>query len=90
MMGPLIDEASALRVERWVGEAVAAGARVLHRGAPRAGAKLGPIVWQFAPTKQFVPDDFEAFLTLLPDSVEGETLRHVLEVRHDHTDPAHC
>jgi hypothetical protein len=27
----------------------------------------GPIVWQFAPTKKFEPDDFEGFLKLLPD-----------------------
>jgi uncharacterized protein YecE (DUF72 family) len=45
--------------------------------------KLGPINWQFATTKQFDPEDFEAFLTLLPKSVEGRTIRHALEVRHD-------
>ena len=33
--------------------------------------KLGPINWQFMPTKKFDPDDFEAFLKLLPTSVEG-------------------
>jgi uncharacterized protein YecE (DUF72 family) len=45
--------------------------------------KLGPINWQFATTKQFDPDDFEAFLKLLPASIEGQTLRHAVEVRHD-------
>ncbi|MBC8750986.1 uncharacterized protein YecE (DUF72 family) [Paraburkholderia sp. WC7.3g] len=45
--------------------------------------KLGPINWQFAPTKKFDADDFEAFLKLLPASIEGQTLRHAVEVRHD-------
>jgi uncharacterized protein YecE (DUF72 family) len=45
--------------------------------------KLGPIVWQFAPTKRFEPDDFEAFLKLLPSQVAGLPLRHVLDVRHE-------
>lgn len=66
---------------------LAEGADSIHRfidsGIAELRHKLGPVVWQFAPTKQFVPDDFEAFLNLLPDSVEGVKLRHVLEVRHD-------
>ncbi|WP_069882344.1 DUF72 domain-containing protein [Bosea sp. BIWAKO-01] len=45
--------------------------------------KLGPINWQFMPTKAFDPVDFEAFLKLLPKSVEGRALRHAVEVRHD-------
>nr|WP_233856755.1 DUF72 domain-containing protein [Paraburkholderia sp. HD33-4] len=45
--------------------------------------KLGPINWQFAPTKKFDAADFEAFLKLLPASIEGQTLRHAVEVRHD-------
>jgi uncharacterized protein YecE (DUF72 family) len=45
--------------------------------------KLGPINWQFAPTKQFDPDDFENFLKLLPAKVEGQAIRHALEVRHE-------
>jgi uncharacterized protein YecE (DUF72 family) len=57
--------------------------RFVDSGIAELRDKLGPIVWQFAPTKQFVPDDFEAFLGLLPDSVEGVKLRHVLEVRHE-------
>ncbi|RYF39906.1 MAG: DUF72 domain-containing protein, partial [Comamonadaceae bacterium] len=44
---------------------------------------LGPIVWQFMPTKQFDPVDFEAFLALLPKAVDGRPLRHVLDVRHE-------
>ncbi|NVH73151.1 DUF72 domain-containing protein [Paraburkholderia sp. JPY432] len=45
--------------------------------------KLGPINWQFAPTKKFDADDFESFLKLLPASIEGQKLRHAVEVRHD-------
>jgi uncharacterized protein YecE (DUF72 family) len=58
-------------------------ARFIDSGIAELGPKLGPLVWQFAPTKQFEAGDFEAFLQLLPDSVEGVKLRHVLEVRHD-------
>jgi uncharacterized protein YecE (DUF72 family) len=45
--------------------------------------KLGPINWQFMATKKFDPEDFQAFLKLLPSSVEGRAIRHVVEVRHD-------
>jgi uncharacterized protein YecE (DUF72 family) len=47
------------------------------------GAKLGPILWQFAPTKKFAPDDFEGFLELLPPEDSGLPLRHALEVRNE-------
>ncbi|WP_345816151.1 DUF72 domain-containing protein [Paraburkholderia sp. PREW-6R] len=57
--------------------------RFLASGLLLLKQKLGPINWQFAPTKKFDPDDFEAFLKLLPSSVEGQKLRHALEVRHD-------
>ncbi|WP_354687481.1 DUF72 domain-containing protein [Cupriavidus necator] len=57
--------------------------RFIDSGIAELGPKLGPVVWQFAPTKQFDAEDFEAFLQLLPASVEGVKLRHVLEVRHD-------
>jgi uncharacterized protein YecE (DUF72 family) len=45
--------------------------------------KLGPINWQFMPTKKFDPADFEAFLKLLPKRVDGRDVRHAVEVRHD-------
>lgn len=56
--------------------------RFVHGGIAELGPKLEPIVWQFAPTKVFNPDDFGAFLALLPDAVDGLPLRHVLDVRH--------
>lgn len=56
--------------------------RFVESGLSELGNKLGPIVWQFAPTKQFDAQDFEAFLALLPKAVDGRALRHVLDVRH--------
>lgn len=64
-------------------------ARFFAQGLEELGEKLGPIVWQFAPTKKFEPDDFEGFLKLLPEKHAGLKLRHVLEVRHaSFIDPA--
>lgn len=57
--------------------------RFVGSGISELGPKLGPIVWQFAPTKRFDPDDFEAFLQLLPRQAGGIALRHVLDVRHE-------
>lgn len=57
--------------------------RFVASGIVELGPKLGPIVWQFMPTKRFDPADFEAFLALLPASAGGLPLRHVLDVRHD-------
>ncbi len=56
--------------------------RFVNSGVGELGPKLGPLVWQFATTKQFDPVDFAAFLELLPARVEGVNLRHVVEVRH--------
>jgi uncharacterized protein YecE (DUF72 family) len=52
-------------------------------GVTELKAKLGPINWQFATTKRFDPDDFGAFLKLLPKSVDGLAIRHAVEVRHE-------
>jgi uncharacterized protein YecE (DUF72 family) len=60
--------------------------RFVGSGIVELGDKLGPIVWQFMPTKVFDPEDFEAFLALLPRSVDGRALRHVLDVRHESFD----
>ncbi len=57
--------------------------RFFRTGVTELGKKLGPIDWQFAATKRFDPDDFAAFLSLLPRSVEGVALRHAVEVRHE-------
>lgn len=52
------------------------------RGVLELGAKLGPVLWQFAPFKQFDAADFAAFLDLLPREAGGRQLRHLVEVRH--------
>ena len=57
--------------------------RFVGSGLAELRAKLGPIVWQFAPTKRFDVEDFEAFLTLLPTSLDGRPLRHAMDVRHE-------
>ncbi len=56
--------------------------RFYDSGVTELGDRLGPVLWQFAPTKKFDADDFEAFLALLPQKVDGRQLRHVVEVRH--------
>lgn len=56
--------------------------RLIGSGVTELGAKLGPINWQFMETKKFDPEDFEAFLALLPKESDGVRLRHVVEVRH--------
>ena len=57
--------------------------RFINSGITELGPHLGPIVWQFAPTKKFDPDDFSRWLQLLPRSQGGIVLRHALEVRHE-------
>ncbi|CAN5422843.1 DUF72 domain-containing protein [soil metagenome] len=60
--------------------------RFVGQGLAELGDKLGPILWQFMPTKKFEAEDFGAFLKLLPDAVDGVALRHALEVRHESFD----
>ncbi len=57
--------------------------RFLGSGITELKDKLGPINWQFMPSKKFEPADFEAFLKLLPAKADGRELRHVVEVRHE-------
>jgi len=57
--------------------------RFIHSGVTELGDKLGPMLWQFAPTKKFDEADFGKFLELLPQKFDGQSLRHVVEVRHD-------
>lgn len=57
--------------------------KFLNSGMTEMGAKLGPILWQFAHTKKFDPDDMARFLDLLPAEHGGVPLRHALEPRHE-------
>jgi uncharacterized protein YecE (DUF72 family) len=74
---------------RVLAEAGASIERFFTSGVMELKEKLGPVNWQFLPTKRFEPDDFAAFLALLPASIGGRALRHVVEVRHQSfRDPA--
>jgi len=57
--------------------------RFVTQGITELKSKLGPILWQFAPTKKFDAADFEGFLKLLPKEHAGRKLSHALEVRHE-------
>lgn len=66
-----------------LGDAGEAIGRFCAQGFTELGDKLGPILWQLAPTKRFDADELRAFLMLLPTSRDGIGLRHALEVRHE-------
>jgi uncharacterized protein YecE (DUF72 family) len=54
----------------------------VHGGLAEMGDRLGPILWQLPPSRPFDADDLAAFLEALPRELNGQPLRHVLEVRH--------
>ncbi|HYJ29478.1 MAG TPA: DUF72 domain-containing protein, partial [Allosphingosinicella sp.] len=58
-----------------LGDAGEAVERFFGQGLTELGDKLGPILWQFMGTKKFEPDDFRAFLALLPRKLAGMPLR---------------
>jgi uncharacterized protein YecE (DUF72 family) len=66
-----------------LGDAGEAVERFCGQGLAELGDKLGPILWQFMATKRFEPDDFRAFLALLPRQVAGVPLHHAVEPRHE-------
>jgi len=68
---------------RVLAEAGSSIERFFGSGVLELKDKLGPINWQFAPTKKFDAADFEGFLKLLPKTIEGRAIRHAVEVRHD-------
>ena len=84
LLGPLIDERSALRVQEWVGEAVDAGARVIVGGA-REGAWFTPTILEntprtarvsrqevFGPVMTIEPfEDFDEAISIADDSEWG-------------------
>lgn len=52
-------------------------------GILELGPKLGPVLWQFAPFKRFDGDDLAAFLDLLPREIDGRSIMHAVEPRHE-------
>ena len=72
-----------------LGEGGESVGKFLGQGIAELGDRLGPILWQFMGHKAFDPDDFGAFLSLLPERQDGLALRHVMEVRNaSFADPA--
>ena len=72
-----------------LGEGGEAVERFCGQGFTQLGDKLGPILWQLMATKKFDPEDFQAFLDLLPRTVAGIELSHAVEPRHESfRDPA--
>ena len=57
--------------------------RYFGQGVAELGERLGPILWQLPHTKKFDAADLEGFFSLLPKELNGITLRHALEPRHD-------
>lgn len=55
--------------------------RFIHGGLAELGDRLGPVLWQLRPPRAFARDDLAAFLDLLPAELNGQPLRHALEVR---------
>jgi uncharacterized protein YecE (DUF72 family) len=66
-----------------LGEAGEVIERFVASGLAELGPKLGPLLWQLAPTKRFDAEDIDAFLKLLPKKIAGRPARHVLEPRHE-------
>jgi uncharacterized protein YecE (DUF72 family) len=57
--------------------------KFLASGIAELKSKLGPILWQLAPTKKYDPEDIAAFLKLFPKKIDGLKLCHALEVRNE-------
>jgi uncharacterized protein YecE (DUF72 family) len=56
--------------------------RFIDSGLAELGDRLGPVLWQFPHFKKFDEADFGKFLDLLPKTLDGRKLNHVVEVRH--------
>jgi len=81
-VGPLVDEAAARRVEAWVDEAVAAGARVLTGGV-RTGSTYAPTVLEGAPAdaKVVCEEVFGPVLVLAPVDGPDDAFRRINDSR---------
>lgn len=56
--------------------------RFVGSGITELGAKLGPVLWQLAPTKRFRAEEIDGFFAMLSKNADGAKLRHVVEPRH--------
>ena len=71
-----------LTYRKVLSEAVDSVPRFLASGLSELQQKLGPILWQLPPSLRFDAADLGKFLEVLPTTLDGVPLRHVLEVRH--------
>src|SRR5438132_1779693 len=55
--------------------------RFVASGIVELRDKLGPILWQFPPNMPIDEGALAAFLELLPQQIDGRTLRHAVEFR---------
>ena len=55
--------------------------RFFSSGVLELRDKLGPILWQFPPSAPADESAFAAFIEMLPNSIDGRSLRHVVELR---------
>lgn len=53
------------------------------QGLSALGPKLGPTLWMLAKFRKFDREDIAGFLKLLPRRLDGLTLRHAIEPRHE-------
>jgi len=53
------------------------------QGLSELGDRLGPTLWMLSRHRQFDRDDIAAFFDLLPGTLVGRPLRHVIEPRHE-------
>lgn len=53
------------------------------QGFTALGEKLGPIMWQFPARRKFDREDIAGFIDLLPTELDGLTIRHAIEPRHE-------
>ena len=54
----------------------------LNGGLGELGDRLGPVLWHMPPSRVFDADDLAAFLDLLPRTLDGRPLWHVIEPGH--------
>lgn len=54
----------------------------LNGGLAELGDRLGPVLWHMPPSRVFDADDLAAFLDLLPRTLDGRPLHHVIEPGH--------
>jgi len=66
-----------------LGEGAGLIEKFLNSGFTELKSKLGPVLWQFTPTRKFDQANFAAFFSLLPGELNGVALKHAIEVRHE-------